>query len=124
MQATTENLIKVFDNCTVDDFHFEFYMMWCESVTINERELQQVLACAAINRWFNVELAKHIKEYYLLARNYPNATDDDCFQLYIKCIYHLFSIHPKSLLEQAKKRDKQTAKVEGIKVSTTIFNHN
>jgi hypothetical protein len=125
MKSTTENIEKIFDNSpTIEDFYFELYMMWCESVTINSREFQQVLACTSVSKWFNMEFSKLIKEYETSIRQYPNATDTECFTLYLSWIYKLFSISPKALLTEAKKRDKQTAKVTGIKVTTSIFNQN
>lgn len=125
MKVTTENIEKIFDECpTIEDFYFEIYMMWCESVTINTREFQQVLACSSVSKWFAMEFSKLIKEYEISIRQYPNATDTECFTLYLSWIYKLFSISPKPLLAAAKKLEKQTIKVVGIKVTTSIFNQN
>ncbi len=125
MKTTTENIEKIFDECpTIEDFYFELYMIWCESVTINSTEFQQVLACASVSRWFAMEFSKMIKEYELSISKYPNATAAECFTLYISWIYKLFSINPKPLLEVAKRKEKTSTKAIGIKVPTSIFNQN
>lgn len=125
MKTTTENLEKIFDSSqTVEDFYFELYFAWCESVTNNSQEFQQVLANKAISKWFAIEYSKLIVEYETSIVQYPNATADESFTFYMSWIFKLFSIRPKSLLADAKKRAKPKTKVAGISVVTHPFSNN
>lgn len=125
MKTTTENIEKVFDHSvTIEDFYFELYFMWCESVSTNPREFQQVLACSSVSKWFAMEYSKLITEYETAIEQYPNATATECFALYISWIYKLFSISPKSLLEAAKKRDEPKLKIAGHRIELSIINQN
>jgi hypothetical protein len=119
---TTKKIVEIFDHAH-DNFEFELYFLWCESVTVNTREFQKVLCSRSVKRWFDVELEKQISEYEFLINQYPNASDDDCFQLYINCIYKLFSHSPKALLYEVKKQEKAT-KVLGIKIESSILKLN
>lgn len=125
--GTTENLKQLFETgLSIEDFTFELYMLWCESVTGTSREFQQVLANRAISNWFSLELSKNEAEYNFLIRNYKTASIEDRTELYIKCIFGLFSKFPKPLLEDAKKRDEkpQITKLAGIKIEYSIVNQN
>lgn len=124
---TTENLKQLFElGLSIEDFTLELYMLWCESVTGTSREFQQVLANRIVANWFVFELSKNQTEYNFLIKNYKSASIEDKTELYIKCIFGLFSKFPKSLLEDAKKRDEkpQTTKVAGIKIEYSIVNQN
>jgi hypothetical protein len=121
MKTTTENIERVFDHsATIEGFYFELYFIWCQSVSTNLREFQQVLACSSVSKWFAMEYSKLITEYETSIEQYPNANATECFALYISWIYKLFSISPKSLLEAAKKRDVPKSKVTGIKIDSII----
>jgi len=113
MQTTTENLKQLFEaGLSFEDFTFELYMLWCESVTVTTREFQQVLANAAVANWFKYELSKNEKEYVFLIQNYKHMSIEDRTELYIRCIFDLFSKFPQPLLVEAKKRDSKTQRSE------------
>jgi hypothetical protein len=61
-QSKFETLEQLFNQAPdVDSFMFALWMFWCESVTVNSRELQQVLANRSVNNWFLTELKKRGK---------------------------------------------------------------
>lgn len=110
---TTENLKQLFEaGLPFEDFKFELYMLWCESVTLTTREFQQVLANAKVANWFKHELSKNEKEYVFLIQNYMTMSIEDRTELYIRCIFNLFSRFPQPLLEEAKKRDRKAQKID------------
>jgi hypothetical protein len=107
-------------------FTFSLWMFWCESVTINTREFQQVLANKSVNSWFLQELKKEQDECLAILERYENITQSDQNKLYVKCVVKLFSRFPLALLQQAKKRDvkPQTTRVAGHKIEFSIINQN
>jgi hypothetical protein len=111
---------------TKEDFILVFWMLWAESVTVNTREFQKVIASSPINKWFISELNKEENEFRSLISEYPDTQGRDKDWLYVKCVNKLMSIFPKSLLDQAKKREAkpQTIKVAGIRLETSIINQN
>ncbi len=105
-QEKFETLEQLFNQAPdVDSFMFSLWELWCESVTINSIEFQQVLANRSVNNWFLTELKKEEKECAMLLLEYEDASQDDKNKLYVKCIYNLFSKFPLALLQQAKKRE-------------------
>lgn len=87
---------------TVNDYEmmiFSFYSRWCESVTGNSRQYQQVLANSSINAWFLVELEKCEVEFHLLTNRYENLTLKDYQRCFNECTFRMFSIRPSALLE-------------------------
>ncbi|MDI5894364.1 hypothetical protein [Flavobacterium algoritolerans] len=126
-QSKIETLEQLFNQAPeVDSFMFALWMFWCESVTINSRELQQVLANRSVNNWFLTELRKEEKECAMLLLEYKGVSQDDKNKLYIKCIYKLFSKFPLSLLKNAKHREikPKTSKVPGYQIEFSIINLN
>lgn len=111
-----------------NDFILAFWLYWAESVTTTNREFAQVLANAPVNRWFLMELAKEEKEFRFMATSYSEMAGQgkEIDLLYIKCINKLMSRFPKSLLDQAKKREQkpQKIKVAGIRTEISILNQN
>lgn len=127
MIATTENIEILFDEVlTAEEFKFELYMMYCESVTVTAREFQQVVSNKSVCNYFLEQLQLQEQEYMLLIKNYPNASSGDCNKLFIDCIYKIFSRFSPPLLAKAKKRDEkpQKIKVKGIKIELSILNQN
>jgi len=49
---------------------FNMYSNWCEGVTTNNKEYQKVLANAAVNRWFLMELSKSETQFHQLTHQY------------------------------------------------------
>lgn len=96
-----------------------FYSNWCESISTNLKEFQQVLASAPINAWFRMELTKREAEFHELTNRYtnPNVTAKDFEKCYRNCLISLFNIRPMALLNQIKK-----TKPQGIKVFTVTQN--
>jgi|SRR3970040_2340221 len=122
-----ENLKQLFDqNLTTEEFTLELYLAWAQTVTMTSREYQQVIANSSVCKWFMSEIAKNQKEYEYLIRNYRNATPEDRVELYIKCVYPIFSKFPQALLQDAKKRTlkPKTTKVAGINIEFSITNLN
>lgn len=126
-QEKFETLEQLFNQAPdVESFMFSLWELWCESVTINSIEFQQVLANRSVNNWFLTELKKEEKECAMLLLEYEDASQDDKNKLYVKCIYNLFSKFPLALLQQAKKREVklQTTRVAGHKIEFSIINQN
>lgn len=97
---------------------WSFYSNWCESVSvsINIIYFQQILANAAINRWFILELQKCEIEFHKRTDRYTeNVTAKDMEKCYRDCALHLFNIRPMALLNQIKK-----PKNTGIRVFNAI----
>lgn len=90
---------------------WNLYNNWCEGVSTNKSEYQQVLANSAINAWFRMELTKCEAEFIKLTSLYtnPNVTAKDFNRYYTDCLYKLFSIRPMALLKEIIK-----PKVKGI----------
>lgn len=107
---------------TKEDFILSFWMFWAQSVTVNSREFQNVVASTPISNWFMTELKKTENDFRSLISEYPDTQGKDKDWLYIKCVNKLMSRFPKSLLDQAKKP--QTIKVAGIRIETSILNQN
>ena len=69
MKATTLQKLDITPE-QYESMIWNLYSNWCESVSTNNREYQKVLANAAVNRWFLMELAKCEKEFHLLTDRY------------------------------------------------------
>lgn len=105
---------------------FGAYARWCESVTINPREFQKVLANSAVNRWYLMEYSKCEKEFNSLTDRYGNSISTQDFQrCYNECTYNMFNIRPTALLQQIKKtHNVNSLKVQGIRIANLTFNQN
>jgi hypothetical protein len=87
---------------------FGVYARWCESVTINDREFQKVIANSGINKWFMTEYAKCEAEFVQLTQRYEECdtiTAIDFKKCYHECTYRMFSIRPMVLLQIIKKSE-------------------
>ncbi|MBS7234237.1 hypothetical protein KHA90_24885 [Flavobacterium psychroterrae] len=84
---------------------WNFYSKWCQSVSIGTIEYQQVLANAAINRWFLLEYQKCEIEFHILTDRYvdSNVTAKDMEKCYKDCTFSIFNIRPMALLSQITK---------------------
>ena len=116
---------------TAEDYEnmiFGAYASWCESVTINAREFQKVLANSAVNKWYLMEYAKCEKEFNLLTDRYEGSVTvsaDDLKICYIDCTYRMNNIRPTALLQEIKKtRAVSYLKVQGIRIPSLTFNQN
>lgn len=109
-------------------FVLNFYIYWCESVTLNAREFQQVLANASINKWFLLELKKLESDFKQLAAFYPELQNsaNEMDKLQAKCYLPLMAIHPQALLLNAKRRElKPNPKtLQGILIESSILIQN
>lgn len=99
---------------------WDLYNKWCQSVSITQREYQQVLANSAINKWFLVELSKRETEFHKLTDRYvnTNVTTADFSNCYRDCVNSLFNYRPMALLSNIVK-----PKAKGIQMFNAI-NHN
>lgn len=97
---------------------WKLYNNWCESVSTNNKEYQQVLANSSINKWFLIELSKFEAEFLETIRFYSdsNVTAEDFQRCHLKCIMKIFNIRPMSLLKKIIK-----PKVEGVRVFNAIY---
>lgn len=84
---------------------WNIYNNWCESVSTTAIEYQQVLANAAINRWFMLELIKCESEFHVLTDRYvdDNVTAKDMKKCYNDCVFNLFNIRPMALINNIVK---------------------
>lgn len=112
MKTITQKL-----NMTAADFEemtFGFYMRWCESVTTNDSDFQEVLANAGISRWFITELAKLETKFQEMTCRYENSSTvitSDYQKCYNQCTFQMFNIRPMALLEKAKIKQNNGRKV-------------
>lgn len=96
---------------------WDFYNNWCNSVSLNPREYQQVLSNSAINAWFLMELTKAEKEFHALTDRYTNTnvTSSDYAKCYRDCINSLFNYRPMALLSNIVK-----PKAKGVQVFNAL----
>jgi hypothetical protein len=107
MSRATKNNIHEHLGLTFKEYdtqYFERYSNWCESVVLTLLEYQKVLANSQISKWYNREFEKCEQEFLTIINDYPNATTESKKQCYDRCAVRLFSIFPKVLIDEAKKR--------------------
>lgn len=110
-----------------DEMMFGSYARWCESVTINNRSFQKVLANAAIARWYMTEYGKCEAEFHQLTNDYDalGIALKEYQKVYADCTFSMFNIKPSALLNDIKKTDcNSLASIHGIKVQCLTFNEN
>ncbi len=90
-----------------EDLYFGNYMRWGESVSINDLQLQMVLANTSVNKYYNMEYGKLEAEFLELAANYPEASHKDMQELYATCTFGMFNKRCPVLIDQAKKLNLQ-----------------
>lgn len=124
-ESASDYLMSHLEVCkTKEDLILVFWFYWVESVTTNKIDFQKVLACSAVNKWFLIELKKEETEFKALIEKYPDTEGKDKDWLYCKHISRLMSRFPKILLDDAKKREQKTTKVNGLKVKISIEQQN
>lgn len=109
-----------------EELIFGAYARWCESVTLNPRELQKALASAAINKWYLTEYAKCERECIQLTHRYEKSiTVEDFKRCYNDCTYGMFNIRPTALLQEIKKTQVVSyLKIHGLRIPSLTFNQN
>lgn len=109
-----------------EDMIFGSYARWCESVTINAREFQKVIANSAVNKWYLMEYAKCEEKFATMTQRYDeNIPVKDYQTFYNDCTYGMFNIRPTALLQEIKKtRAASYLKVHGVKIPSLTFNQN
>jgi hypothetical protein len=118
--TTTEKLN--FTQSEYEQMVFGIYSRWCESVTLNIREYQNVLASSKVNNWFLVELSKIEAEFHQNTDRYVESntiTQTDFRTCYRDLTYRLFSIKPSALLQELKSTTSSNLRAKGI----PVFNH-
>jgi hypothetical protein len=104
------------------------YMEWCESVSLNDREFQKVLANASVSKWYMMEYSKCEREFHLLTKRYEGnttVTTDDFKICYGDCIDKMLNIRPTALLQAIKKTQAVGAiHIQGIRIPSLTFNQN
>lgn len=123
MKITIENFEQLFhSNLSLSDLSFELFFLWAQKVTSTDRELQKVVANSSINYWFTGELSRIEKDYNKFKTDYK--MEDQ--KLYARMVFKMFSIFPKPLIEEAKKREvkAQTTLVSGILIEFPTSNLN
>lgn len=96
---------------------FSFYARWCESNSGNTRQYQQIVANAAINKWFLHELNKCEEEFHKITDRYVGSvTSYDMQVCYNDVTFKLFNIRPTALLEELKISGSKILRSQGIKV--------
>lgn len=107
---------------------FGSYARWCESVTINAREFQKVLANSAISKWYMTEYTKCELEFEQLTARYEDSETviaEDFKRCYAECTYRMFNIRPMALLQKIKKTNVVSyLKVRGVRIPSLTFNQN
>jgi hypothetical protein len=102
------------------------YVRWCESVTVDAREYQKVIANAKINKWYIAEYAKCETEFNLLTQRYEKSiTTEDLKRCYNNCTYKMFYQKPSILIQEiATTPTIDSLKIYGTKNSSLTFNLN
>ena len=111
------------DQIQYEEMIFGLYARWCESVTINHKQFQTVLANAMVNKWFILELLKCEEEFHNLTDRYigsPTVSSKDLQNCYNKTTYRLFSIKPAALLEDLKCSGSKSFRINGVPVFTAL----
>lgn len=111
------------DQIQYEEMIFGLYARWCESVTINHKQFQTVLANAMVNKWFILELLKCEEEFHNLTDRYigsPTVTTKDLQKCYNETTYRLFSIKPTALLETLKCSGSKSFTSNGVPVFTAL----
>ena len=111
------------DNIQYEEMIFGLYARWCESVTINHKQFQTVLANAMVNKWFILELLKCEEEFHNRTDRYigsPTVSSKDFQNCYNETTYRLFSIKPTALLETLKCSVSQSLRSNGVPVFTAL----
>lgn len=93
-------------NLEYELMYLSAYMRWCESVTINDYQLQMVMANSSVNKWYNFEYGKCETEFLKLITFYEaeiGITPQEAQKLYDKCVLQIFNRTPKPLIDEAKK---------------------
>jgi hypothetical protein len=95
---------------------WDLYNNWCQSLTINQRDYQAVLANSSINSWFLMELRKAEKEFHTLTDRYTNTnvTPTDYANCYRDCVNQLFNLRPMALLENVKIKQPKGIQVQSF----------
>lgn len=103
MKATTQNQVIDYLQWTTDQYEERLFLamyMWCQVQTQYPSVIQQLLANAAINRWFIHEYSKCEANFIKIAEVMPNNVK----QLeghYKACTSHMQTIYPAPLVDQA-----------------------
>jgi hypothetical protein len=120
MQTTTQKLAMT--SLEYEMMLFGFYSRWCESVTLNTGQYQQVLANSAINAWFLMELAKLEADFNELTDRYVDGTitATDFKTCYHDCTYKMFNIRPAALLQTIKTKGSMSLRSNGVPVFTAL----
>lgn len=109
----------------LSNFKLEKYLLWCETVSISNKEFQKVVANRKIANWFNAEYEKCLQEYNLSASKYPPyLSENDYLELLEVCIDKIFSRFPSALLEEAKKKTAPTPKGMPPGIEVSLINQN
>lgn len=82
-----------------EDMIFDLYQRWCESVTTDCSQFQQVIANSAINAWFIAELKKNEQAFLNTVSRYDNLTSKDYLRCYTELVHDVFNRRPMALLE-------------------------
>lgn len=114
MKTTAEKL--GFSNLQYEMMVFGFYSRWCESVTSNIRQFQEVLANSAINTWFMIELSKHEAKFHEITDQFEDAHVNDLRLTYNECTFEMFRLKPTALLNKIDKKGTFSLTKKGISV--------
>lgn len=101
----------------------DLYTRWCESVTINFLQFQQVLANAAVNKWFLIELTKCEVNFHELTERYTGSktvSTNDLLKCYRMCTDQMFNIRPMPLLESLKVKGSLSYRCNGSPIFTNL----
>jgi hypothetical protein len=89
-----------------EEMYLGSMLRWCESQSIEQADIQKLLANSALNAYYNIEYAKCEAEFLKLIIQYAKVkyiTLYDRLKLYNDCTNEMFNRHSKPLVEMAKK---------------------
>lgn len=126
-ELALDYLMDLFQNAdNTEDFLLQFWLYWVQSVTLTQREFQQIASNSAVNIWFMEFIGKEEKEFRVLASRYSTIEGEAIDKLYIDCVVKVMSRFPQALLQDAKRRTEKpvVSKFMGIKVEISTLNQN
>ena len=121
MKTTVEKL--GFTNLQYEMMVFSFYSRWCESVTSNIRQYQEVLANSAINAWFIIELSKQEAKFHEITDQFESAHVNDIRLTYNECTFDMFRLKPTALLDTINKKGTLSITKKGVRVFNQLNNN-
>jgi hypothetical protein len=109
MNTTTNIKNRVIDylqmtSIDYDENLLKTYMSWCDKYADSPSKFQQLLANARINKWFLMEYSKMQNNFLASVPHLPKTTHSLNYH-YNGFVLQIFTIYPKSIIDELKTND-------------------